>query len=255
MLRFGSPTDTETAGLPASAMAAEEASASSNAGFFRVSDVLSPYAKLRAGASRALNVEPLLFRLHPKEGGDPKRRRRLQTQIKATQINVMTTNHGCGPFRRAFSRLFRPKPTTFWLTIMRRSVLTHAPFRRHDKIRFRSFYPCEIASHTICSGAEDGCFTTISSGCRRQSTFKVNDMSTGIPSDLEPFVQRMIAAKRFLSEEDVLAEGLRMLQARETLRDEVVKGFVQLDAGDRIPVEQVYSRAEQRIAQIERGDT
>jgi antitoxin ParD1/3/4 len=80
-------------------------------------------------------------------------------------------------------------------------------------------------------------------------------MSTGIPSDLEPFVQRMIAAKRFLSEADVLAEGLRMLQARETLRDEVVKGFVQLDAGDRISADQVYSRAEQRIAQIERGDT
>ena len=45
-----------------------------------------------------------------------------------------------------------------------------------------------------------------------------------------------------------------MLQARETLREEVVKGFEQLDAGHGIPAEQVYSRAEQRIAQIERGE-
>ena len=84
--------------------------------------------------------------------------------------------------------------------------------------------------------------------------FKVDNMSTGIPSDMEHFVQRMISGKRFLSEEDVLAEGLRLLQARETLRDEVVKGFEQLDAGEGVPAEQVYSRAEQRIAQIERGE-
>lgn len=56
-------------------------------------------------------------------------------------------------------------------------------------------------------------------------------MATEIPSDLLPFVRRMVAAKRFLNEEEVIAEGIRLLQARETLRDEVTKGFDQLDAG------------------------
>lgn len=79
-------------------------------------------------------------------------------------------------------------------------------------------------------------------------------MSTEIPSDLAPFVQRMLAERRFLSEEDVLAEGLRLLQAREALRDEVKKGFEQLDAGAGIPSEEVYARAEERIQQIERGE-
>ena len=79
-------------------------------------------------------------------------------------------------------------------------------------------------------------------------------MSTGIPSDMAAFVERMVSGRRFLSEQDVLAEGLKMLQARETLREEVVKGFEQLDAGHGIPAEQVFSRAEQRIAQIERGE-
>ncbi len=79
-------------------------------------------------------------------------------------------------------------------------------------------------------------------------------MSTEIPSDLAPFVQRMVAERRFLSEEDVLAEGLRLLQARETLRDEVKKGFEQLDAGAGIPAEDVYARVEERIQQIERGE-
>ena len=85
-------------------------------------------------------------------------------------------------------------------------------------------------------------------------TFEVDEMSTGIPSDMAPFVRRMVSGRRYLSEQDVLAEGLRMLQARETLREEVVKGFEQLDDGQGVPAEQVYSRAEHRIAQIERGE-
>ncbi len=79
-------------------------------------------------------------------------------------------------------------------------------------------------------------------------------MSLGIPHDMEPFVQRMVAGKRFLSEQDVVSEGLRMLQARETLREEVVKAFENLDAGKGVPSEQAYSRAEKRIAEIERGE-
>ena len=79
-------------------------------------------------------------------------------------------------------------------------------------------------------------------------------MTTEIPSDLVPFVQRMVAEKRFLNEEDVLAEGLRMLQARETLREEVKKGFDQLDAGLSVPAEDVYRRAEERVRRIENGE-
>jgi Arc/MetJ-type ribon-helix-helix transcriptional regulator len=80
------------------------------------------------------------------------------------------------------------------------------------------------------------------------------DMTTEIPSDLVPFVQRMLAERRFLNEKDVLAEGLRMLQARETLREEVKKGFDQLDADRGLPAEKVYARAEERIRQIENGE-
>ncbi len=79
-------------------------------------------------------------------------------------------------------------------------------------------------------------------------------MTTEIPSDFVPFVQRMVAEKRFFSEGDVLAEGLRMLQARETLCTEVRKGFDQLDAGMGVPADDVYSRAEERIRQIESGE-
>jgi len=83
-----------------------------------------------------------------------------------------------------------------------------------------------------------------SSGIAKQ---RAKTMTTKIPSDLAPFVQRMISERRFLSADDVLATGLRLLQSRETLREEVQKGFAQLDAGKGIAAEEVYARAEDRI--------
>ena len=68
-------------------------------------------------------------------------------------------------------------------------------------------------------------------------------MNAEIPADLAPFVQRLVAERRFLTESDVLAEGLRLLQAREALRQEVRLGFEQLDAGQGVEGEEVYARA------------
>ncbi|WP_425618888.1 type II toxin-antitoxin system ParD family antitoxin [Anatilimnocola sp. NA78] len=72
-------------------------------------------------------------------------------------------------------------------------------------------------------------------------------MTTEIPADMVPFVQRLVSERRFLNAEDVLAEGLRLLQAREALREEVGKGFAQLDGGQRVPAADVYARMEARI--------
>lgn len=79
-------------------------------------------------------------------------------------------------------------------------------------------------------------------------------MNATIPTDLAPFVQRMVAQRRFLTESDVVAEGLRLLQARETLRQEVRAGFDQIDAGLGIPADKVYARAEERIKEIEKNN-
>ena len=50
-------------------------------------------------------------------------------------------------------------------------------------------------------------------------------MTIEIPHELLPFVERMVSQRRFLNEREVLFEGLRLLEARETLREEVRKGF------------------------------
>jgi Arc/MetJ-type ribon-helix-helix transcriptional regulator len=77
-------------------------------------------------------------------------------------------------------------------------------------------------------------------------------MTAEIPADMALFVQRMVSERRFLSTGDVLAEGLRLLQARETLRQEVRSGFEQLDGGLGVEAEEVYRRAEGKIHEIAR---
>ena len=67
-------------------------------------------------------------------------------------------------------------------------------------------------------------------------------MSVQIPSDFAPFVKRLVDSRRFLSEEDVVAEGLRMLRASETLKSEVEKGFDELDPGLGTDVDSVFNR-------------
>lgn len=56
-------------------------------------------------------------------------------------------------------------------------------------------------------------------------------MPADIPPEFQSFVSSLIARRRYLSESEVLSEGLRLLQARETLSEEVRKGFEQIKNG------------------------
>ena len=50
-------------------------------------------------------------------------------------------------------------------------------------------------------------------------------MSTDIPPEFESFVSSLIEQRRFLSEREVLSEGLRLLKAKESLAVEIQRGF------------------------------
>lgn len=45
-------------------------------------------------------------------------------------------------------------------------------------------------------------------------------------------------------------EHYEIMRKGDTLREEVKKGFTQLDAGQRVPAEDVYARLEARIQQL-----
>ena len=79
-------------------------------------------------------------------------------------------------------------------------------------------------------------------------------MPVVIPADLALFVRHLIAEGRFLTESDVIAEGLRLLCSQESLRTAVRKGFDELDLGKGVAADQVFAEAEQRIASVQRAE-
>lgn len=76
-------------------------------------------------------------------------------------------------------------------------------------------------------------------------------MSTEIPSRYGPLVQDLIAQGKFQNEQEIVAEGIRLVIARDKLHAEVQAGIDQLDRGESIDAEEVYAKARRRIKAIE----
>ncbi len=74
-------------------------------------------------------------------------------------------------------------------------------------------------------------------------------MLIDIPQEFESFVASLVARRRFLSEHEVLAESLRLLQARESLAEEIQKGFEQIDAGESINGPLAFDKLRARLGE------
>ena len=71
-------------------------------------------------------------------------------------------------------------------------------------------------------------------------------MNLEIPSDLNPFVQQLIASGSYRNENDVVIEGLRLLKSREQLRADVEAGIAELEAGLGLDGEEVLAELEEQ---------
>ena len=78
-------------------------------------------------------------------------------------------------------------------------------------------------------------------------------MSIEIPSEFQPFVDHLVAQRKYLNANEVISAGLRMLQARELLNEEIQAGFAQIDAGQKIDGKTVFANARNRIQELESG--
>ena len=76
-------------------------------------------------------------------------------------------------------------------------------------------------------------------------------MHVDLPSDVNDFVRELVVAGRFASEQDAVAEGLRLLKSREQLRATVAKGFRQLDEGEWWEGEAVFEELHRDIDAME----
>jgi len=77
-------------------------------------------------------------------------------------------------------------------------------------------------------------------------------MSIEIPSSYNPVVARLIAEGKFRNEEEVVAEGLRLIVLREELDEDIQAGLDDLDAGNRVEASQVYAEARRRVNAVEK---
>lgn len=76
-------------------------------------------------------------------------------------------------------------------------------------------------------------------------------MSTGIPSDYGAQVQQLIEQGKFQDVQEVVAEGIRLVLARESLHADIQAGIDQLDRGEGIESLEVYDEARRRIQSVD----
>jgi antitoxin ParD1/3/4 len=68
-------------------------------------------------------------------------------------------------------------------------------------------------------------------------------------------VQKLIAEGRYRNEEEVVAEGLRLVLMQDKLREDLQAGLDDLNAGNRVEAGEVYAEARRRIRAIEDQST
>ena len=76
-------------------------------------------------------------------------------------------------------------------------------------------------------------------------------MSVDIPSDYGAVVQQLISEGKFQNEGEIVAEGIRLVIARERLHGDIQAGIDELDAGKGIAASDVYAEVRRRIKAIE----
>lgn len=82
-------------------------------------------------------------------------------------------------------------------------------------------------------------------------------ISADLGQQLETFVANLVAAGRYNSKSEVLREGVRLIQDRETrlaaLDASVARGLADADAGNTTPAEDVFERLEAKYRAIGPG--
>ena len=79
-------------------------------------------------------------------------------------------------------------------------------------------------------------------------------MLSGLPADLEQFMEQELAAGKYASREELVAEAVRLLRKRERrvkeLREEILPALERLDRGEGEPLdaEDIKARGVKRLA-------
>jgi antitoxin ParD1/3/4 len=77
-------------------------------------------------------------------------------------------------------------------------------------------------------------------------------MTINLSHEMDQFVKELVVSGQYSSEDEAVAEGLRLLMSREQLKAEIAKGVRELDEGLGIDEDDVFAEVEAVIASIEK---
>ena len=75
-------------------------------------------------------------------------------------------------------------------------------------------------------------------------------MTAQLPAELQDFVRGALANGTFRSEDELLAEAIRLLKERESLREDVRAGLAQLDRREVIDGDELFDRLRTKAANL-----
>lgn len=75
-------------------------------------------------------------------------------------------------------------------------------------------------------------------------------MAIQLNQELEAEIDAKVRSGAYRSAEDVIREGLELIDAREELRQAIAQGAAQLDRGEGIPGEQVFEDLRSRSQEL-----
>ncbi len=84
-----------------------------------------------------------------------------------------------------------------------------------------------------------------------------DDRMTDLGQDLEDYVDELVKTGRYDSRDDVLREGVRLLEVREKRKAELdaalARGLADVEAGRVIPLDDVLAYFEDKYAKLQQG--
>jgi putative addiction module CopG family antidote len=75
-------------------------------------------------------------------------------------------------------------------------------------------------------------------------------MTINLTSEMDQFVKELVVAGKYPSEQEAVAEGLRLLMSREQLKAEIAKGIRDFDEGRYYDEETAFAELEKESKDI-----
>jgi antitoxin ParD1/3/4 len=77
-----------------------------------------------------------------------------------------------------------------------------------------------------------------------------NTMNIDLSQEATQFIEGLVASGEYSTPEEAVADGIRLLMSRQTLRSDIQKGIDELDSGQGVEGQQVFAELRARAKKL-----